>query len=54
MKEYSEKQMYDINEQFQAKLKKQAAEQKRAFYIMLMIALALLGVGFLLCLIFVK
>lgn len=39
MKEYSEKQMYDINEQFQAKLKKEADDQRRVFYRILMVVL---------------
>lgn len=54
MKEYTEEEIYNVDALFKARLRKQAADQKRAFYIMLMVALALLGVGFLLCLIFVK
>ncbi len=54
MKEYKDEEIYNVDALFKARLKKEAADQKRAFYIMLLIALGLLATGFLLCLLFVK
>lgn len=45
MKKYTEKEMYDINEAFQAKLKKEQQQARRFFYKLLLAVLGLLVVG---------
>ena len=45
MKEFSEQDIYDTNKLFQARLKKEADDQKRVFYKMLLITLGIFLAG---------
>jgi hypothetical protein len=45
MKEFSEQDIYDTNKLFQARLKKEADDQKRVFYRILITVLAIFIAG---------
>ena len=50
----SEEEISKINDLFQARIRKQAVDQRRTFYFLLVLVLGFFALGFILCLIFVK
>lgn len=54
MKEYTEEEIYNVDALFKARIRKQAIDQRRTFYLLLVLVLGFFALGFILCLVFVK